>query len=204
MRKAIEKHIKENIKEYFIFALILIIGLFIGTLILNNSGTAQREEISNFLNGFNTQIKDGSRVEYTSMLFEILKKDILQVALITFLSVSIIGVPAIYLIIGYKGFSLGYTISAISVTFGAGKGLLFCLSLMFLSKIIEIPAIFFISISGIKMYKTIIKDKSRENIKYAVRKYISNLLIALIMFVISALVETYISSNLFLSIIKYF
>lgn len=204
MRKALEKHIKENIKEYFIFALILIIGLFIGTLILNNSGTAQREAISNYLNEFNTQVKDGSRVEYTSMLFEILKKDIVLTGLITFLSVSIIGVPAIYLIIGYKGFSLGYTISAISVTFGTGKGLLFCFSLMFLSKVVEIPAIFFLSLSGIKMYKTIIKDKSKDNVKYAIRKYISNLLIALVMFLISAFIETYISSNLFLSIIKYF
>ncbi len=95
MRKALEKHIKEHIKEYVIFGLILIIGLFIGTMVLNNSSNDQREEISGYLNGFNTQIKEGSKIEYSKMIFELIKKDLKLVFLITFLSVSIIGVPAI-------------------------------------------------------------------------------------------------------------
>ncbi len=200
MRKKIENHIKTNIKEYFIFALILIIGIFIGTMVLNNSNEIQRQDISEYLNDFNTKIKEGNRVNYSNMLFEIIKKDAKLVFLITFLSVSIVGVPALYIIIGYKGFSLGYTIAAISATFGTGKGLLFSISLMFFNKIIEIPAIFYLVLNGIKMFKTIIKDRSKENIKYAVVKYAGNLIIAVIMLLISALLETYLSTNLFTTI----
>ncbi len=203
MRKALEKHIKENIKEYVIFGLILIIGLFIGTMVLNNSSNDQREEISGYLNGFNTQIKEGSKIEYSKMIFELIKKDLKLVFLITFLSVSIIGVPAIYLIIGHKGFCIGYTISAISAIFGIGKGMIFSFSLMFLSKIVEIPAIFFLALSGIRMYKTIIKDRSKENIKYAITKYAINMLISIVMLIIAAFIETYLSTNLYLSIAKY-
>ncbi len=203
MRKKIENHIKENIKEYIIFALILIIGLFIGTMVLNNSNEIQRQEISEYLNDFNTQIKEGSRVNYSNMLFEIIKNDIKLIFLITFLSVSIVGMPALYIIIGYKGFSLGYTISAISATFGTGKGILFSISLMLFSKIVEIPAIFYLALSGIKMFKTIIKDRSKDNIKYAVTRYMGNLIIAIILFLISAFLETYLSTNLFINISKY-
>ena len=203
MRKKIENHIKENIKEYLIFALILIIGIFIGTMVLNNSNEMQRQEISGYLNDFTSQIKEGSRVSYSNMLFEIIKNDVKLVFLITFLSVSIVGVPALYIIIGYKGFSLGYTIAAISATFGTGKGLLFSISLMLFNKIIEIPAIFYLALNGIKMFKAIIKDRSKENIKYAVVKYAGNLIIAIIMLLISAFLETYLSTNLFINILKY-
>ena len=204
MRKALEKHIKENIKEYFIFALILIIGLFIGTLVLNNSSDIQKQEITEYIQSFNQEMKEGYKLDYSKMLFEILKKDIKVVLLITFLSISVIGVPALYLIIGYKGFSLGYTIASISLALGTGKGLMFSISLMLLSKIIEIPVIFYLILSGMKMYKMIIKDRSKDNIKYSVRKYAINMLIAIIILIISAFIETYISTNLFLSILKYF
>ncbi len=203
MRKAIEKHIKENIKEYIIFALIFIIGLFIGTMVLNNSNEAQRTEIAEYYNNFSNSLKDGNSINYSGMVFELIKKDIKLVFLMMFLSVSIIGIPALYFIVGYKGFGIGYTISSVTATFGLGKGILFSSSLMLLSKLIEIPTIFFLAISGIKMYKTIIQDRSKENIKISIRRYIVELAIALILLVIASFIETYISSNLFLIFVKY-
>lgn len=204
MRKAIQKHIKENIKEYIIFALILIIGLFIGTMVLNNSNESQMTEVSEYLNGFNNTLKENNKIDYFKMFLSIIKKDIKLATLMTFLSVSIIGIPALYFIIGYKGFNIGYTISAINAVFGLGKGILFSTSLMMLSKIVEIPALFFLAISGIKMYKSVIKDHSKENIRNAVTRYLINLIIAIILLIISALIETYLSTNLFLIIVKYF
>ena len=197
MRKIIQKHIKENIKEYIIFALIFIIGLFIGTMVLNNSDNAQKAEISDYLTNFSSNLKEQNNINYTKMFFGLIAKDIK-------LLISIIGIPALYFNVGYKGFNIGYTISALNATFGFTKGLTYSLSLLFLSKMIEIPTIFFLSISGIKMYKTIIKDRSRENIKYAIMRFIINLVIALALLVISALIETYLSSNLFLIIVKNF
>ncbi len=203
MRKKLEKHIKENIREYLIFAIILIIGIFLGTAFLNNSNETQVNEISEYINNFTSQIKDGKAIDYSKLIFEILIKDAKLILLIAFLSVSIIGVPALYLIIGYKGFCIGYTISAISTTLGIGKGLLFSISLSFFNKIIEIPTIFYLILSGIKMYKTIIKDRSKENIKYAITRYFLSILISIALLFISAFIETYLSSNLFLTIIKF-
>lgn len=203
MRKIIQKHIKENIKEYIIFALIFIIGLFVGTMVLNNSDEAQKLEISDYLTNFTTQLKEQNSINYSKMIFELITKNIKLLMFMTFLSVSIIGIPALYFNVGYKGFNIGYTIAALSATFGFSKGLIFSLSLLLLSKMIEIPTIFFLSISGIKMYKNIIKDRSRENIKYAVTRYVINIVIAFILLVFSALIETYLSSNLSLIIIKY-
>ena len=147
LRKALEKHLKENIKDYFICGLILIIGLFLGTMVLNNSADSTKQEISDYINEFNLKVKDGQKIDYSNMIFEIMKKDARLTLLISFLSISIIGIIGTYLIVGYKGFCIGYTISSIVLTFGIGKGLAFSLSLMLLSKIIELPAIFFLIIS---------------------------------------------------------
>ena len=193
MIKMIQKHIKENIKEYIIF----------GTMVLNNSDEAQKLEISEYLTDFSTQLKEQNNINYSKMILELITKNIKLLFLMIFLSVSIIGIPVLYFNVGYKGFNIGYTISALNATFGFSKGLIFSLSLLLLSKMIEIPAIFFLSISSVKMYKNIIKDRSRENIKYAVTRYIIQIIIALILLIISAFVETYISSNLFLIILKY-
>lgn len=203
MIKIVENHIKENIKEYTILLLIFIIGLIIGTITLNNSGETQSSEISEYLNSFTAKVQEGSKIDYSYMIVSIMKKNISIVVIMTLLGVSIIGMPALYLFIGYKGFCVGYTISSAIAVLGTFKGLLLTLSLMFLSKIIELPALFLIAVSSLKMLKSIIKDKRKENIKYEGIRFIMQILISLILLTFSALIETYLSSNLFINIAKF-
>ncbi len=137
------------------------------------------------------------------MLVSIMKKNLILIAIMAFLGVSIIGSPGMYLIILNKGFTLGFTISGAIAVMGTGKGLLLVSSIMFLSKIFELPAIFFLAVSGINSFKSIIKDRRKENIRYEGVKFIMEILISVAILTVSALVETYLSSNLFISISKY-
>lgn len=66
---------------------------------------------------------------------------------------------------------LGYTISAVVLTLGSGKGLLFVLSYLFLQNIIFIPSLFALTISGTKLYKAIMQDRRKENIKIEIYKH---------------------------------
>ena len=68
---------------------------------------------------------------------------------------------------------------------GIGKGITFVLISMLLQNIIFIPAILALAVSGFKLYKSIVKDNRKENVK-------------------SSLVETLISTNLLKIFIKYF
>ena len=118
-----------------------------------------------------------------------------------FLSISIIGILGTYIFIGYKGFCIGYSISAVIMTLGIGKGMLFTLSIMLVSKIIEIPALLMLAVAGMKMYKSIVHD--RENFKQEIVKYLIYVGVAIFLLAISVLLETYLSSNLYISISKY-
>lgn len=203
MIKTIENHIRENIKEYIILLLIFIIGLIIGTMILNNSNDMQKQEISDYLNDFTSKVQEGSKPDYGKMFIKIIKKNLILVIIMAFLGVSIIGLPGLYIIIGYKGFSFGYTISAALAVMGTYKGMLLATTLMLFSKVVELPALFLLAISGIKMLKAIIKDRRIENVRYEGIKFSIRILISLALLTVSGLIETYLSSNLFISIAKY-
>lgn len=137
------------------------------------------------------------------MIVSIMKKNLILIAVMAFLGVSIIGSPGMYLIILNKGFMLGFTISGAIAVMGMGKGLMLVSSIMFLSKIFELPAIFFLAVSGINSFKSIIKDRRKENIRYEGIKFAAEILISIVILTISAFIETYLSSNLFINISKY-
>ena len=88
-------------------------------------------------------------------------------------------------------------------TFGIGKGAIFATCSLLMQNIIFIPALLALAVTGIKVYKSIIKDKRRENIKFEIIRHTLFSVIILILLVISAVVETYISPNLLKMVINY-
>ena len=58
MKEAIKVHIKENLKEYSILLLILIIGISIGILVLNYTSDSGKAEITEYINSFCIEIKE--------------------------------------------------------------------------------------------------------------------------------------------------
>ena len=119
------------------------------------------------------------------------------------MSSTVIGIPIVYGEIGYKGFCLGYTISSVVATLGTGKGILFVITSMLLHNIIFIPCLLLLAVSGINLYKSIIKDRRKENIKIEIIRHTVFSLIILAVMLFASLIETYISSNLLISIAKY-
>ena len=99
---------------------------------------------------------------------------------------------------------LGFTISSITVALGTLKGILFCIVSLVLQNILYIPAILTIGVSSIKLYKSIITDKRKENIKIEIIRHtiISTIMIAVL--VLSTIIENFISLKIIKKIIKYF
>ena len=104
----------------------------------------------------------------------------------------------------YKGFCLGYTIATVIATLGTGKGIMFILIALILQNIILIPAILAIGVSGFKLYKSIVKDRNKENIKVEVLRHTIFSVIMLCFLCISSMVEILISTNILKNFIKYF
>jgi len=84
------------------------------------------------------------------------------------------------------------------------KGLLFIGISLLLQNLIFIPAILALAVSGFKLYKSIVKDNRKENIKLEMVRHTIFSLVMLGLLVLASIIEIYISDNLLKILIKYF
>lgn len=196
MIETLKNHISENIKQYLVLFIILAFGVMIGSITVNNTTEIAKAEISEYLNTFVTDVTE-NKINYFAVLQNSVIKNIELVLIIAFISLSVLGKIGIYIINGYKGFTLGYTISSFIAVFGIQKGVTTSMSLLLFSKIIYIPALFFLSIHSLKLYQTL-KENDGEDKKVAIIKYIFIIIAVVIALIISSLIETFINSNLLL------
>lgn len=203
LKNMILGYINENIKIYAIVTLMFLIGWVIGIIFVNNSQEVQQEQINGYINTFIQGIKSDAEISKP----EILKNSILSnlgiTVLLWFLGSTVIGMPLIYIVILYKGYSIGCTISAIVASLGTGKGIIFILSTMLVQSIIYIPCLLSLAVSGVKLYKQIMEDRRTENIKIQILRHSIFCVFIFLMLVIAALIETYISTNIAQRLIKF-
>lgn len=200
----IKEHLINNSKEYIIVTLIFIIGIFVGVLFVNNMKEAQRIEINTYINNFINGFKNTENIDSLKLLRDSINEKFILAVGIWFFGTTVIGIPIVFGIVLYRGFCLGYTISVCISILGMSKGLIFVLTTLLLSNILLIPAILALAVSGFKLYKSIVKNRNKENIKLEILRHTIFSLIMLIVLIISAIVEIFISTNILKIIIKYF
>lgn len=197
------QYISNNIREYLIVTLIFLIGLILGIVFINNTNDIQKTDITNSINTFTVSIQSDQVVNQTALLRQSIISNIVLAFILWFTGSTVVGMPIVYGIVGFRGFCLGYTISSIIATLGTGKGVVFALSAILLQNIIIIPALLALAVSGIKLYQSIMKDKRKENIKIEICRHTIFCIFMLLLLVVSSFIEVYISSNLVLVFAKY-
>ena len=204
IKETIKEHIMNNLREYIIILLIFIIGIFLGVFFINNIQDGQMAEISEYINTFINNLKNSSEVNNLDLLKTSMLQNIVLGVAIWFFGTTVIGIPVVFGIVLYRGFCLGYTISTCITVMGLSKGLLFVLITLVLQNLIFIPAIIAIAVSGFKLYKSIVKDRKVDNIKLEILRHTIFSLIMMILLIISSLIETFVSTEILKSTIKYF
>lgn len=200
----IVNHVINNKKEYILVTLLFLVGIFLGVMFINNSEESQLTEITNYMQQFIEKLKNTQNLEASTLLKTTIMQNIVLAITLWFFGTTVIGIPIVFGIIMYKGFCLGYTIATVIATLGTGKGIIFILIALILQNIILIPAILAIGVSGFKLYKSIVKDRNKENIKVEVLRHTIFSVIMLCFLCISAMVEILISTNILKNFIKYF
>lgn len=198
----IKEEITNNIRSYIIITIIFLVGIFLGVLFINN--TDSKSDIEKYINTYIDETKMLQDGDYLSELEKDIEKNVLLTFFLWFAGTTIIGIPIVFGIILYRGFCLGYTISACVITLGKLKGIIFILTTVFLQNIIFIPAIIMLGVSSIKLYKSIIKDRRKENIKISIARHCIISIIALMALILSSIIKIEISYRLIGRIDKIF
>lgn len=200
----VKEHIYRNIKQYVIVSIFFLIGILAGVILINNLEIQTKEQIGSYINTFIDCLKTDYQIDYINLLKNIIGNHIIFAFVMWFMGCTIIGIPVVYGLITYRGFSLGYTIATIIFTLGTGKGVLFCIITLLLQNLIIIPAILALAVSGIKLYQAMIKDKKKESIKIQIMRHTIFSLFILFLLIVSSVIEVYGSNNILNLCISYF
>lgn len=196
--------LKNNSKEYLLVIIIFIIGMFIGVMLVNNTSVENQQIIENYILNFIEKFKSIANLDKLNLLTTSIKDNIILAIALWIAGTTIIGMPIVFGIILFRGFCFGYTVAAVTFTLGLGKGIFFCILSLFLQNIFFILAILTIGVSSIKLYKSIIADRRKENIKIEIVRHTVISLLMLVVLIFSSFIENKISVNLLKFGIKYF
>lgn len=202
--QTIKEHVVNNKKEYVIVSILFVIGIFLGVFFINNVGQEPKTLITEYLNQFIEKLKSTEDLNLVELLKTSIGQNIMLAISLWFFGTTIIGIPAVFGIVAYRGFCLGYTIAACISIMGISKGIIFVLILLLLQNLLVIPAILALSVSGIKLYKSIMKDKTKENVKLEMLRHTVFSLIMLMVLIVSSVIEIFVSTNILKLCIKYF
>lgn len=197
------QHVNNNLKEYIIAIIILFIGVFLGVVLINNIQEKNQIVVQEYINKFIQALKTEYQINKLALLKEVLSRNIIIAVIIWFAGSTIVGLPLIYFILGYKGFSIGYTISSIIATLGTTKGILMASICILPQNILYLPVLLAFVVSGMKVYKVIIKDRQLCILKNEIiRHTIFSICLTIILCLIS-FIETYFSVTVLEILINY-
>ena len=203
IKETIVNFVDTNAKTYIVVAIMLLIGLILGIISINNINEEGKNQIISYISNFIENIKSGVEISSVDILKNDIKNNVFTTLILWFLGSTIIGMPLIFAVIIYKGYSIGYSMAAIIAALGTGKGIIFILSTMLLKYIIYVPCIISVAVSGIKLYKLIIEDRRKDNIKLEIIKHTIRSLIIFCILIGMSIIETTVAVNIIKMVAKY-
>lgn len=204
LKNIILDNIYHNLKAYCIATVIFLIGIVAGVIFINHINETQKAEIGEYINQFITAIKGNYEINKSELLKKSLIENLKLALGMWFIGLAVVGIPIVLGIVLFRGFCIGYTVSSAIAILGVQKGSVFFLTTILAQNIIFIPVIIALAVSGMKLYKSIMKDKRKENIKVEIVRHTIVSVMLFMLLVAASLIEVYISTNLLTACIGFF
>lgn len=178
-----------------IFVICLCFGVILGTLLGN---LLKSYYLDNFLLFDNNYVKalSSSSIDSLSVAQMAFISYFKSFGLLCLFITTIIGTPCLYGHCIYKGFSIGFLITAATLRYGF-KGILFFFVYYFPQGIILIPMLIMTYLKGYELNFLLFYRKEHEHVK--ISDYLPYLIVLFIALIIASLMEGYINT----AVIKY-
>ena len=190
--KIIFDYMKRHKFMYILICLAFLIGLLIGAVFLFKF--SEIEEVKKYIKDV-INISNENGIDKMLVFKNSILKNIKFILMLYLLGCTIIGGFIVFIAIIYKGFSIGYTISSILVSFDFTQSLKYLFSTVVLHNVAFLPIVFLLALSGIILYKEIMKKN--YNLKTGLIRHTLILLISIVFCVISSGIEAYFSTIIF-------
>lgn len=194
------KELLKKLKTKKLFILVFTITLLcfiVGTLLISILSKSNKELIINSLNNFYTSLKE-NKISSTNLLYKTMTSNLILNIIIWILGISIIGIPIVIFILGFKSLSLGFTISSLIYTYkfnGLLKAIIYLIPNIINIFIVFVLVYYSISFS-INLFNYLFR-KIEFNKRVIVKRYLKLLIAAILLSILTSVTESFILPKLF-------
>ena len=189
---------KLKTKKLFILVFAITLLCFIaGMLLISMLSKSNKELIINSLNNFYTSLKE-NKISSTNLLYKTMTSNLILNIIIWVLGISIIGIPIVIFILGFKSLSLGFTISSLIYTYkfnGLLKAIIYLIPNIINIFIVFILVYYSISFS-INLFNYLFR-KIEFNKRVIVKRYLKLFIVAILLSILTSVTESFILPKLF-------
>lgn len=191
----VQKHIRLHIPIYLIVILSIAIGIIIGTYTTKALPDLQKEELVNYLEGF-FQILQSQEIDNHQLLFQSIINNLKLLLTIWLLGLTIFGTPIILVLLGFRGFILGFTIGFVIDKF-AFNGILFIILSILPHNLFYIPGLVGIGVMAISFSLFLLRSKIKKERIYNRKRQIWTYTVVIVLvstfLLLGSLVEAYVT-----------
>ncbi len=191
-------HIRHNSLLYVLVIISLMIGIAAGSFTVNNITEVQKEQIINYISKF-YQVAKATNLSSVQIFKQSLLNNFVTVFVLWILGATIIGIPFIFLVIGIRGFMLGFSIGILIGEFKL-KGILLVLVGIVPQNVFILLGLLFISVTCINFSIYLLKNRkfSIEELFSQFISYTFMVYAGFIVILVGSLIESYISPYILL------
>lgn len=201
--RGLKEYVKGNLGLYILLTALFIFGVVFGSLRVKAMPASQSQNIFDHVNAFVNNV-DSITIDSSEVFNITLANNLKTASILSIAGLSIIGVPLIFILIFFRGLSLGYATGFLIKQFGT-KGIIFSLIAIFPQNIIIIPTLISIGVASLIFPRSILNSNkiSAQSNSYLILGYFLLVLFFCLLLLIACLIESYISSNLIKFLAKY-
>ena len=190
----LKKLIKYDKKIMTFLNVIAIVGIIAGSIFMIILSKNDKETVLNSIKDFFNKLIN-NKFNFVGTLKNTVISNFLFSFIIWVIGISVVGVLIVILIIFYKSFTLGFTISSIIYTYSI-KGTLLALIYVFPHLVINLLVLLYLSSYSIKLSIILIKSilkKDSLNFKAFINNYSKVFLISMLFLIVTSLYESFIA-----------
>lgn len=204
LENALAQHLRAHIRIYLVTGIMFLMGVIFGSFAVRVLDGLQRQELRGYLYAFVSYFLEAPREVAKPALNVALASSLKRAGLMLALGLSVIGAPAVPVILFVQGFSLGFTVG-LMVDEMALKGTVLALAAVFPHNVVAVPANLVIGTESISFALTWIGSRIFRRGGAVSRALVSTTLISCLMAVIlclAACIEAYLTPVLTQLVIK--
>ena len=192
IKRWLTNYIRENKKDIFVISMLILIGVCIGIVAyVFSSSDIKNEFITSARQVF--EISKSETYVKTNILLNGIKADIILIAIMLILSITLFGKIGIYLILILKGVSISFYALILTNIFGILWGIPVILMLIVLVNLIYIPALIYVSVSMLEVNFNIFNVKLKQSNMIIVCDLIKGIMLACVLMFSSLVLEQMLS-----------